>query len=229
MTPQPTTELSTHLHYLSRCLALAAYSPPRSTNFRVGAMLLLRQYSPAASDPTADQQTKFEDKVLSTGYTLELPGNTHAEQCCLSKYASQHRISEEDIGTALQKERGDDPNTKIVMYVTMEPCGKRLSGNKPCAVRILETRKDGRAGIDRIYFGVKEPGTFVGESQGCKILDEAGVGWELVEGMEDEILRVAKAGHDPREGETNVDDISAEERTRQEEMPRNPKKRMMEI
>ncbi|KAI1906643.1 hypothetical protein LOZ53_005759 [Ophidiomyces ophidiicola] len=225
---QPISQLPTHLHYLSQCVALAAYSPPKPTNFRVGAILLLRRYSSADTD-TPDQLTRSEDKVLSTGYTLELPGNTHAEQCCLSKYASRHDISEDNIGEALQQERGNDSNAKIVMYVTMEPCGHRLSGNKPCAVRIVETRKDGLAGIDRIYFGVKEPGTFVGESQGCKMLDAAGVGWELVEGMEEQILEVAKAGHEPREEETNVDDISPEERKRQEELPRNPKKRMMEV
>ncbi|EEP81608.1 conserved hypothetical protein [Uncinocarpus reesii 1704] len=223
-----TTELSTHLHYLSQCLALAACSPPKPTNFRVGAILLLRRY-PTASDPDPDQQTTLDDRVLSTGYTLELRGNTHAEQCCLSKYASHHGVLEEDVGIPLQQERGDDPHAKIVMYVTMEPCGERLSGNKACATRIVETRRNGRGGIDRVYFGVKEPGTFVGESQGCKMLDAARVGWELVEGMEDEILKIAKAGHGLGEGGTNVDDISAEERQRQEEMPRNPKKRMMEI
>ncbi|EAS34061.3 DRAP deaminase [Coccidioides immitis RS] len=227
--PYHTTELSTHLHYLTQCLALAAYSPPKPTNFRVGAILLLRRYFPPTLGTTPDQQTTFEDKILSTGYTLEHRGNTHAEQCCLSKYASHHGVPEEDVGIPLQKERGDNPNAKILMYVTMEPCGKRLSGNKPCAARIVEARNHGRAGIDRVYFGVKEPGTFVGQSQGCKMLDAAGIGWELVEGMEDEILKVAKAGHGPREGETNVDDISIEEQKRQKEMPRNPKKRMMEI
>jgi hypothetical protein len=55
--------------------------------------------------------------------------------------------------------------------------------------------------------------------------------------MEREILTVAFAGHENAEKEvraalgereTNVDDISAEERKRQEAMPRNPLKRMME-
>jgi hypothetical protein len=42
----------------------------------------------------------------------------------------------------------------------------------------------------------------------------------------EEIGKIAEAAAD---GETNVDDISEEERQRQEEMPRNPKKRMMEV
>lgn len=88
-----------------------------------------------------------------------------------------------------------------------------------------------------MYFGVKEPGTFVGESEGCKMLTEAGVEWQLVSGLEKEILAVALAGHENKEEEmrmalgeteTNVDDISDEERKRQEQLPKNPKKRMME-
>jgi hypothetical protein len=90
-----------------------------------------------------------------------------------------------------------------------------------------------------VYFGVKEPETFVGESEGCRMLSEAGIEWEHVGGSEREILTVAVAGHeDPeaevrvalgeKEKETNVDDISPEERKRQEQIPRNPKKRMME-
>ncbi|KMU77812.1 hypothetical protein CISG_01568 [Coccidioides immitis RMSCC 3703] len=113
--PYHTTELSTHLHYLTQCLALAAYSPPKPTNFRVGAILLLRRYFPPTLGTTPDQQTTFEDKILSTGYTLEHRGNTHAEQCCLSKYASHHGVPEEDVGIPLQKERGDNPNAKILM------------------------------------------------------------------------------------------------------------------
>ncbi|KAK2746804.1 hypothetical protein FQN57_002846 [Myotisia sp. PD_48] len=226
----PNIPTTTHLQYLSQCLALAKQSPPKPSNFRVGAILLLRRYpSPSNSD-----KEELQDRILSTGYTLELQGNTHAEQCCLSKFASQHNISEERIGEILDQEREDggtpDQNAQIEMYVTMEPCGKRLSGNTPCVERIIQTRTQARRGVDRVYFGVKEPGTFVGESEGCKRLDDAGIQWSLVEGMEDEILQVAMAGHPSREEEvTNIDDISEEERKRQDAMPRNPKKRMMEV
>ncbi|KAL2008642.1 hypothetical protein VTN00DRAFT_6836 [Thermoascus crustaceus] len=216
----------THLDYLKRCLALAEKSPPRPTNFRVGALLVHRR------DNGADSTT--DDTILSTGYTLELAGNTHAEQCCLSNYASVHSVPEERVGEVLPSE----PGRKLVMYVTMEPCGKRLSGNLPCVQRIIRTREGGRKGIEKVYFGVKEPGTFVGESEGCKMLTAAGVEWEHVGGLEKEILAVATAGHEKREEEikgaaeevgTNVDDIEEEERRRQEQMPRNPKKRMMEV
>ena len=69
-------------------------------------------------------------------------------------------------------------------------------------------------------------------------MTEAGIEWEVVSGLERRILEVATAGHENSElevrsalgvgEETNVDDISAEERRRQDEQPRNPNKRMME-
>ena len=164
---------------------------------------------------------------------MELAGNTHAEQCCLSNFAAVHKVPEDQVGSVLPVE----PGRKLVMYVTMEPCGKRLSGNAPCVQRIIQTREGGREGIHKVYFGVKEPGTFVGESEGCKMLSAAGIEWEHVPGFERQILTVATAGHENSEAEvkaalgekeTNISDISEEERRRQEQIPRNPKKRMME-
>lgn len=98
-----------------------------------------------------------------------------------------------------------------------------------------------------MIFGAKEPGTFVKDSQSCRLLTEAGVDWEYIPSLEDEILRVAMEGHEQKKTEaqehevstkgdssdsqprgTNVDDITPEERKRQETLPRNPKKRMFE-
>ena len=236
---------SIHKHYLAECLVLAKQSPPKPTNFRVGSLLLLRRQA-KSSDTT---KPSFDDKIISTGYTLELPGNTHAEQSCLKKLTAKHEVFEEQVGRAIKRECDEEKkkskgDAQVVLYVTMEPCGKRLSGNAPCVERIIQAGRseDGieGCGIDMVYFGVKEPGTFVGESQGCKMLTEAGVKWEHVAGMEDEILAVAMEGHKKKDEdkageiaqgqvETNVDDISEEERKRQDEMPRNPKKRMMEV
>jgi pyrimidine deaminase RibD-like protein len=78
-----------------------------------------------------------------------------------------------------------------VLYTTVEPCFKRLSGNIPCVKRILRL---GNA-IKTVYVGVKEPEKFVGENTGRKQLEEAGIRVFLVEGMEKEILEVATAGH----------------------------------
>ncbi|GLA00256.1 hypothetical protein AnigIFM60653_008315 [Aspergillus niger] len=218
-----------HLHYMTQCLALARKAPALPTNFRVGALLLSR----STTDTTP---TYSSDILLSTGYTMELAGNTHAEQCCLSNYASVHGVPDEQVHTVLPH---NDPERKLVMYVTMEPCGKRLSGNAPCVERIINTRQGGEGrGIHKVYFGVKEPGTFVGESEGVRRLEEAGVEWEVVPGLEREILEVAVEGHEKEKREEEVrsalegvkTDIepSEEERRRQETQPRNPKKRMME-
>lgn len=218
------TPNSFHYTYLRKCLYLAEQSPPRPTNFRIGAILLSRR---------DDDPGMSDDRILSTGYTMELAGNTHAEQCCLANYASVHSVPDERIPEVLPSE----PGRKLVIYVTMEPCGKRLSGNVPCVQRIVRTREGGRKGIQKVYFGVKEPGTFVGQSEGCKMLTEAGIEWEVLPGLEREILMVAAAGHENRdqevrdalgEGGTNISDISPEERQRQEQLPRNPKKRVME-
>jgi len=73
----------------ARCtLVLTAYS--------VGAVLV--------DDPT-DLNSLFV-----TGYSREIEGNTHAEQCCILKMNSPLRES-------------------AALFTTMEPCNLRLSGN----------------------------------------------------------------------------------------------------
>lgn len=220
----PSTD--SHRVYLRDCLELARTSPPKPTNFRVGALLL--------SLPS--------ETVLSTGFTLELPGNTHAEQSCLSKLAKQRGVEDTDtnLSKAFPPPKTNAIDKTMVLYCTMEPCAKRLSGNKSCVQRILETRAQGPGcGVQKVYFGVKEPGIFVGESEGCRMLSDAGVEWEFVPGLEEEILAVATAGHvkegresgEPGSNEpgTNLDKIPVEERQRQADIQRNPKKRIMEL
>lgn len=200
-----------HLSYLRQALDLARKSPPKPTNFRVGAVLV--------SYPDNDASSP---KVLSTGYTLELEGNTHAEQCALAKLASQHSVPESELCKLLTSE------ANVTLYTTLEPCGVRLSGKIPCVQRIIATRNpsSGIGGIRKVIFGAKEPGTFVKDSKSCQMMSDASIEWEYVNGLNDEILAVAKEGH---RQETNVDDITEEERRQQEAIPRNPKKRMMEL
>ncbi|KAF2274089.1 cytidine deaminase-like protein [Westerdykella ornata] len=164
---------SNHISYMRQALDEARKSPPKPSNYRVGALLI------DASSST----------VIATGYTLELPGNTHAEQCCLQKYAESHGVSEEEVGTVLPE--------ATILYTTMEPCNLRLSGNLPCVERILRTRrKDGTLAISTVYVGVSEPEKFVGENQGRRRLEDAGVKVVHVSGLEEEILEVATAGHE---------------------------------
>ena len=197
-----------HLSYLRQALDLARRSPPKPTNFRVGALLVACPHN----DPNSA-------RILSSGYTLELEGNTHAEQCALMKLASMNSVAESEISKVLT------PGLNAVLYTTLEPCGKRQSGNTSCVQRIINSRAESAGGIRRVIFGAKEPGTFVKDSQSCQMMTDAGVDWEYIGDLQDEILVVAKEG---QKQETNVDDISPEERKRQEEAPRNPKKRMME-
>ena len=164
-----------HKAFMQYALNRARLSPPASTKFCVGAVLV-----------DADK-----GEILPTGYSLELPwdslgvlASTHAEECCFIKVAQKHGLPEERIGEVLPR------NT--VLYTTMEPCNKRLSGNRTCVERIL--RLDG--GIKVVYVGIKEPEVFVGENTGRKRLEDAGVVVEVVEGMQDQILKVSTAGHD---------------------------------
>lgn len=156
-----------HQWYMRYALKLAQKSPPKPTNYRVGALLI-----------DADKNT-----ILATGYTLECEGNTHAEQCCLIKLSEEYKVPEERLENVLPE------NT--VLYTTVEPCGKRLSGNLPCVDRIVRLGK----GIKTVYVGVKEPEKFVGENTGRQRLEDAGIQVVLVKGLEDEILEVATAGH----------------------------------
>ncbi|RMZ74684.1 cytidine deaminase [Pyrenophora seminiperda CCB06] len=162
-----------HLQYMRLALDQAQESPPKPSNFRVGALLV--------DADTGD--------ILSRGYTLECEGNTHAEQCCLLKFAREHDLPEERVGEALP------PNT--VIYTTMEPCNLRLSGNMPCADRIIRTKgKDDKQRIKKVFLGVKEPEKFVGENEGRKKLEEHGIECVHVSGLEELILSVATAGHE---------------------------------
>jgi pyrimidine deaminase RibD-like protein len=164
-------EIKYHLEYLQQALALAKLSPPKDTNYCVGAVLV----------------NAISNEVISTGYTLELQGNTHAEQCCLIKLAAQHNLPEEQVGTVIP--------AGSVLYTTMEPCALRLSGNLPCVQRILGTAVGSVTKIETVVCGVQEPEKFVGENKGRKMLEDAGIKVLYVTGLEKEILVVATAGH----------------------------------
>jgi pyrimidine deaminase RibD-like protein len=166
------------LHYLRLALTEARKSPPKPTNFCVGAVLV------------------YDGKVLSTGYTLECPGNTHAEQSCFRKLAGKLGAcstdedspgvdTEEKLGRLLPEEEA------MVLYTTMEPCNKRSVGNTPCVERILALRR-----VKRVVCGVREPETFVGQNEGRRRLEEAGIEVAFLAGLEEEILKVATVGHE---------------------------------
>ena len=161
-----------HAAYMQYALSIAKQTPPRPTNFCVGAVIV---------DET-------ENHVLTTGHTGELSGNTHAEECALAKFEKKVRAS---------PPAWLSPNAVLVLYTTMEPCNKRNSGSTPCTQTIMDfNQKPLTKGITKVYIGVKEPETFVAGNEGKRKLGDAGIKYEQVPGLEDEILAVATAGHE---------------------------------
>ncbi|KAI1078100.1 cytidine deaminase-like protein [Whalleya microplaca] len=161
-------EAGDHEAYMRLALSLATKSPPKPTNYRVGAVVV-------------DAAT---NAILATGYTLELPGNTHAEQCCFEKLAKKYAVAANHLSEALPD--------GVLLYTTVEPCSERLSGNLPCVDRILAIGKR----IKTVYVGVQEPEKFVSQNSGKQKLKEAGIEFVHVGGLEKEILEVATAGHE---------------------------------
>ena len=177
MTTDSSPSASSHRYYLRLALQAATQAPLRRTNFRVGAVLVLPDPSSLSAPPH-----------ILTAHTLELPGNTHAEQNVLAKACAHYGCSLATLGEHLP------PGTTL--YTTMEPCAARSVGNVPCVERIVGVRgKEGGCAVGRVVVGVKEPETFVGENRGRARLEAEGVEVVAVEGMEEEILEVATAGH----------------------------------
>jgi pyrimidine deaminase RibD-like protein len=102
--------------------------------------------------------------ILATGYSREIPGNTHAEECCFLKLLGNM----DAIGGTI--------------YSSMEPCGQRLSGKICCAELIINAQ------LKRVVQGVREPPTFVGTSVGTQILQNAGIEVDFLVGYEKECL-----------------------------------------
>lgn len=90
-------------------------------------------------------------QVLATGFSRELGDAWHAEEVALHKA----RTAGVDL-------------TGATIYASMEPCGLRLSGRKPCVEHILE------AGIRRVVLALREPPKFV-ENEGLGRLQRFGV------------------------------------------------------
>lgn len=157
-TEYPEWALEPHRKYMEMALEQARLCGETQTQFNVGLVLV------------------HEGKVLATGRSRELPGNTHAEQCALEKYYKEVGKREVPLGTEI--------------YTTMEPCTLRLSGNEPCVSRILGTN------IRTCFVGVVEPDTFVKDNSSVTLLEDGGVEYVHIGGYEAEALRVATLGHE---------------------------------
>ncbi|KZO99143.1 cytidine deaminase-like protein [Calocera viscosa TUFC12733] len=145
-----------HVRFLRLALKEAAKCTPVPTAFCVGCVIV----DPAGTGP----------HIVATGYSRELPGNTHAEANALAN---------------LPKHAG---HYGLDMYTTLEPCSVRTSGLQPCAEGIVQSGK-----VKRVFVGVGEPDDFV-NCEGAKYLQEHGVEVIWVKDLERECLMEARRG-----------------------------------
>ncbi|GAA5905028.1 uncharacterized protein JCM6883_004943 [Sporobolomyces salmoneus] len=150
----PITSDPVHVQFMRQALQIAKESVYIPRAFCVGCVLTSSSLHPTCPS-----------LLLATGYSRELPGNTHAEQCALDKFL----VISDKYSDEWKRELLEDANC----YTTMEPCSTRMSGNVPCVERILQT------GIGNVFIGVEEPKDFV-ECEGTKLLKERGVNVYLV-------------------------------------------------
>lgn len=134
---------------------------PRDGHFMSLAIAEARKSIPIPSAYCVGCVVTRDDQVISTGYSRELPGNTHAEQVALMK------INYDAYGTTL--------------YTTMEPCSERISGNVTCVETCI------RSCVGRVVVGVLEPKNFV-ECKGIQQLATAGIRVNVLEGFEKKCL-----------------------------------------
>lgn len=158
-TEYPDWALEPHRKYMELAITEAKKCEATTTAFSVGAVLV-----------------NGED-VLSVGYSRELPGNTHAEQCALEKYFEKTGQRTVPEGT--------------IIYTTMEPCSYRLSGNTPCVDRIISLEGN----IKTVFVGVMEPDTFVKNNTSLAKLSQHDIDYVLIPGYEEECTKAAFKGH----------------------------------
>ncbi|KAH7341884.1 diaminohydroxyphosphoribosylamino-pyrimidine deaminase [Rhizoctonia solani] len=172
------SEREERLHYMRLALEEAAKCEPVPTAFCVGCVI---------TAPALGNDGTMTRKILSTGYSRELTGNTHAEANALAK---AHALAgTEELGQAF----GDGAELSTLLrladvYTTLEPCSVRLSGLAPCADALVS------AGVRNCIIGVKEPADFV-QCEGTKKLQDAGINVIWLDDLEAECLTMARRGH----------------------------------
>ncbi|KAF8940267.1 cytidine deaminase-like protein [Dissophora ornata] len=175
-----------HIHFMKLAIEQANLSVPVPSGYCVGAVLV--QETHPDPDSELPQDDKFQ--VVTTGYSRELPGNTHAEECCLTKLAILEAEEEEERETLVGAAKAvgsstgakDKRRKEWIMYSTMEPCSTRLSGNRSCSDRLIES------GVRRIFVGVREPDYFVKTVVGVENMVEKGIEVVQIPGFEEQCL-----------------------------------------
>ncbi|KAF9464761.1 cytidine deaminase-like protein [Collybia nuda] len=163
--------------FIRLAISEAEKCEPTLTAFCVGCVIAVRWPS-----------DEHERIVLSTGFSRELPGNTHAEANALSKVRA---LSAAQLSSIIPTVLPSDLERILAVsdvFTTMEPCSIRTSGLPPCADALIAAK------IKRCFIGVGEPDDFVA-CEGARKLDEAGIEVIWVKGLEDKCLQVARQGH----------------------------------
>ncbi|KAG0224602.1 hypothetical protein BGW41_005040 [Actinomortierella wolfii] len=158
---------------MKQAIEQAQKSIPVPSGYCVGAVLVRKRKQAEHESPT------FE--VVSTGFSRELPGNTHAEECCLLKL---EQIQQQQQQQQQQEQRSthEGEEDELIMYSTMEPCSHRLSGNRPCSDRLIASR------VRVVYVGVREPDHFVQKVVGVENMVKHGLTVVHIPGLEKECL-----------------------------------------
>lgn len=134
--------------------------------------------------------TKIVDEKeveVSRGYSREIEGNTHAEECALLKIGIRKSSKTFEMLRKLDDCALESART-YVLYTTMEPCTKRTSGNRSCTSRIIAS------GISKVVIGVKEPDNFV-ICEGVKLLKENNIKVEFINSAEITLLCIEPNKH----------------------------------
>jgi pyrimidine deaminase RibD-like protein len=171
------SRVSMYSTFMELALAEAGNCEPTPTAFCVGCVL-------AVCWPTDDDHPT----VVSTGYSRELAGNTHAEANALAKLRSLTPPQLQALFPATTSPNIADILSRLDVYTTMEPCSVRTSGLAPCADALIT------AGVRRCFIGVGEPPDFV-NCEGAQKLKDAGIDVVWLEGFEEECLKAARRGH----------------------------------
>ncbi|KAI7820276.1 cytidine deaminase-like protein, partial [Gamsiella multidivaricata] len=157
--------------FMKLAIEQANLSVPVPSGYCVGAVLVQETHP----DPDSDLPQEDRFRVVTTGYSRELPGNTHAEEVCLIKLAA---LKAEEA----EEERDSAQRQGWIMYSTMEPCSTRLSGNRSCSELLIESH------VRKVYVGVREPDHFVKMVVGVENMVKQGIEVTLIPGFEEQCL-----------------------------------------
>ncbi|KDR81668.1 hypothetical protein GALMADRAFT_135081 [Galerina marginata CBS 339.88] len=168
-----------HTEHLRIAIAEAQKAIPTPTAFCVGCALVVNLLVDG-----------FAPVVLATGYSRELPGNTHAEANALFKAKS---LSSDQLASLFPPNMPrDDMMAHIDVYTTLEPCSVRTSGLAPCTDALIAFK------VKRCFIGAGEPDDFV-KCEGARKLQDAGIEVIWLKGSEAECLAIARRGHEPKD------------------------------